>query len=268
MLFPLGRGTASWTTDAEESGAMSISDALKPLSAGKLPTEGSAPDGSSALVANFPAGTVKLASGQGFSFYSEGSKSGVSTPSANEVVFSYSAFFEEGFQFARGGKMPGLFGGTSFETAKSCSGGKQDGREECFSARLMWRAEGAGEAYNYYPTSVQQGNGYCENKPKSVCDQNFGDSIGRGSFTWASGQWTTVAQHLRLNDVGQSNGEQEIFVNGKSVLHLTGLQIAVKPDTKIYGIMAQTFFGGSDSSWASPRDQNIWFKDFSMAVIA
>lgn len=109
-------------------------------------------------------------------------------------------------------------------------------------------------------------------------------AVGRGSFTWATGQWTTVAQRLRLNDAGQSNGEQELFVNGQSVLHLTGLQIAADANTKIYGIMAQTFFvsstslpivrsqltrqGGSDSTWASPQTQDIWFKDFSLAVIA
>lgn len=51
-----------------------------------------------------------------------------------------------------------------------------------------------------------------------------------------------MAQRLKLNDVGQSNGEQELFVNGQSVLHLTGLEIAADPATKIYGIMAQTFF--------------------------
>jgi hypothetical protein len=47
---------------------------------------------------------------------------------------------------------------------------------------------------------------------------------------------------LKLNDAGQSNGEQELFVNGQSVLHITGLEIAADPSTKIYGIMAQTFF--------------------------
>ena len=51
-----------------------------------------------------------------------------------------------------------------------------------------------------------------------------------------------MAQRLRLNDVGSSNGEQELFVNGKSVLNLSNLQIAVETETKIYGIMAQTFF--------------------------
>lgn len=263
MLFPEGRGIASWTT----SEGMSLEEALNPLAAGRLPASGNAPDGSTALVANFPANTVKLASGQGFSFYTQGAHDGVDTSSAKEVVLSYSAFFEDGFEFAKGGKMPGLFGGTSMDTAKSCSGGKQDGREDCFSARLMWRADGAGEIYNYYPSGAHTDE-YCNIAPMSKCDPKFGDSIGRGAFHWASGSWTTVAQRLKLNDAGQSNGEQELFVNGQSVLHLTGLEIAADPATKIYGIMAQTFFGGSDQSWASPRDQNIWFKDFSLAVIA
>jgi hypothetical protein len=152
-----------------------VEDALSPLAAGRLPQSGSAPDGSTALVGDFPAGTVKLASGQGFSFYSSGDKNGVDVTSAKEVVFSYSAFFEDGFEFAKGGKMPGLFGGTSMETAKSCSGGKQDGREDCFSARLMWRTDGAGEFYNYYPSGAHTGD-YCNIGPMSKCDPKFGDS--------------------------------------------------------------------------------------------
>lgn len=62
------------------------------------------------------------------------------------------------------------------DEAKSCSGGRHDERDRCFSARLMWRANGAGEFYNYLPMSGTQGNGYCETAPMSKCDANFGDS--------------------------------------------------------------------------------------------
>lgn len=275
MLFPVGRGIAAWSTEdgmsrrsfhprssyhSVSTDRLAVEEALSPVAAGRLPASGNAPDGSAALVGNFPAGTVKLASGQGFSFYSEGSHDGVNTQSAKEVVLSYSAWFEDGFQFAKGGKMPGLYGGTSAETAKSCSGGKQDGREDCFSARLMWRTDGAGEIYNYYPSGAHT-DAYCNIAPMSKCDAKFGDSsewtrlwvfqfseplltfiVGRGSFTWATGQWTTVSQRLKLNDVGQPNGEQELFVNGQSVLHITDLEIIADAATKIYGIMAQTFF--------------------------
>jgi hypothetical protein len=77
-----------------------------------------------------------------------------------------------------------------------------------------------------------------------------------------------VTQRLRLNSpASEWNGEQEIYVDGKSVLKVSGLQIRKKDDTKIYGIMAQTFFGGSDQSWASPKDQWAWFKDWSLGVV-
>lgn len=264
-LFPV-RGSNWWSTSDQASPHLSVDGALKPLTAGKLPAAGTAPDGSSALVANFPAGTVKITSTSGFSFYTEGEHNGVVVEGAKEVLFSYSVYFESGFDFVKGGKMPGLYGGTSLSQAKTCSGGRQDNRDECFSTRLMWRTDGMGEIYNYLPTSVQQGNGYCQTAPKSICDTTYGDSIGRGSYTWATGAWTTVAQRIKLNDVGQANGEQQLWVNGQPIMHLTGLQLIVK-EAKIYGIMAQTFFGGSDQSWASPKDQSAWFKDWSMTVV-
>lgn len=220
-------------------------------------------------MANYPANSVKLASpGHGYSFYTAGAHDGVVVDGAKEVTFSYSVFFQEGFQFVKGGKLPGLYGGINAETAKSCSGGRQDGRDDCFSARLMWRANGAGEIYNYLPTAAYSNADYCNYPPYSLCDAKFGESIGRGAFTFPTGQWTTVAIRLKLNDAGQSNGEQELFVNGKSVIKLDNLLIAANGATKIYGIMAQTFFGGSDSSWASPVDQSAWFKDWSLAVLS
>lgn len=194
------------------------------------------------MIANYPANTVKLASGQGYSFYSSGDKDGIEITGAKEVVFSYSVWFDEGFEFVKGGKLPGLYGGTTAELAKSCSGGRQDNRDDCFSARLMWRANGAGEIYNYLPSAAYSNPDYCSYPPYSVCDPTYGESIGRGAFTWPTGEWATVAMRLKLNDANVANGEQELFLNGKSVISLTNLMISVNSETKIYGIMAQTFF--------------------------
>ncbi|WVR07992.1 hypothetical protein IAU60_005035 [Kwoniella sp. DSM 27419] len=251
-LFPWGTGTAHWST---ANGGMSFSDALTPLTAGRMPSTGNAPDGSNALVANYPAGTVGLSSA-GFSFYTEGARDGVQCDGAKEVSFSYSVYMNDGFQFVKGGKMPGLYGGTSLSQAKSCSGGRQEGRDSCFSARLMWRTNGAGEIYDYLPV------------PYTTTDTGYGESIQRGAYTWATGRWTTVAMRVKLNDIGQANGEQELFVDGQSVISLKDVTFATSEGTKIYGIMAQTFFGGHTDDWASPVDQNIWFKDWSLAVLA
>ncbi|OCF35167.1 hypothetical protein I317_02319 [Kwoniella heveanensis CBS 569] len=251
-LFPWGTGSAHWTTS---DGGLSFEGALKPLTAGKLPSSGSAPDGSNALVASYPAGTVGLSSA-GYSFYTEGAHNGVQVDGATEVSFSYSVYLNDGFQFVKGGKMPGLYGGTSLSQAKSCSGGRQDSRDSCFSARLMWRTNGAGEIYDYLPV------------PYTDTDTGYGESIQRGAYSWATGKWTTVAMRLKLNDIGQSNGEQELYVDGQSVISLKDVTFATAEGTKIYGIMAQTFFGGHTDDWASPVDQNIWFKDWSLAVLA
>jgi len=59
---------------------------------------------------------------------------------ARNVSFAWSVFFPQDFDWVRGGKLPGLYGGK-----ESCSGG--DEALDCFSTRLMWRAEGVGELY-------------------------------------------------------------------------------------------------------------------------
>ncbi|WWD20376.1 hypothetical protein CI109_104852 [Kwoniella shandongensis] len=251
-FFPWGTGSASWTTS---DNSLSFTGALKPLTAGKLPPTSNAPDGSSGLTASYPSGTVGL-SAAGFSFYTEGAHNGVAVDSAKEVSMSYSVYLQDGFQFQKGGKMPGLYGGTSLAQAKSCSGGRQDSRDSCFSARLMWRTNGAGEVYDYLPV------------PYTETDTGYGESIERGAYTWATGRWQTVAIRVKLNDVGQANGEQELVVDGQSVINLTGLTFATTEGTRIYGIMAQTFFGGHTDDWASPQDQKIWFKDWSLATLA
>jgi hypothetical protein len=59
---------------------------------------------------------------------------------ARSVTFAYSVFFPSDFEWVKGGKLPGLYGGRT-----GCSGG--DPALDCFSTRLMWRAGGAGELY-------------------------------------------------------------------------------------------------------------------------
>lgn len=262
--------SAFWTTCTDSTSALSFSAALTPLTAGKLPPSTPAPDGQWGLTAFYPAHTFGYSSAndQGFSFYTEGQHNGVDVEAASEVLLSYSVYFPSDFDFVKGGKLPGLYGGTSLAAAKSCSGGRQDDRSACWSARMMFRTDGMGEFYNYFPLNASQPVGYCSTPPMSVCNPQYGDSIGRGSFTFATGQWTAVVQRFKLNDIGQSNGEQELIVNGQSVLTVSDIQVAVEAGTKIYGIMAQTFFGGADSSYANPNNQSAWFKDWSLTVLA
>ncbi|EJD35383.1 hypothetical protein AURDEDRAFT_130652 [Auricularia subglabra TFB-10046 SS5] len=224
------------------------------------------PDGTLAYQATYPKGSYKP-SGDivgGFGFYFSG-PSGFSFENADEILFSYSVYFPADFPWVMGGKLPGPFGGANQDIAEGCSGGRQDGRNKCFSLRLMWRADGDGEIYAYLPELPE--NDSPMNLTGSVKDPTYGLSIARGTFKFAAGQWTVVAQRVRMNQLGAKDGELELWVNGESVIHATGLSIRVDNATTFRGIHAQTFFGGSTAQWATPIDAHAWFADFSGAVV-
>lgn len=86
----------------------------------------------------YPAGSVNPGNDPvgGADFYA----SPLNLDDARSVTLEYSVFFPSGFQWVKGGKLPGLYGGHM-----TCSGG--DDATTCFSTRLMWREDGAGELY-------------------------------------------------------------------------------------------------------------------------
>ncbi|KAF9036879.1 hypothetical protein BJ165DRAFT_1354279 [Panaeolus papilionaceus] len=128
---------------------------------------------------------------------------------ASSVTFEYSVFFPADFDWVKAGKLPGLYGGHP-----GCSGG--NAALDCFSTRLMWRKDGQGELYLYAPKDKQT-KALCDD-PLSTCDAAYGLSIGRGSFGWAAGAWTTARQTIVLNTPGKTNGVFTLDVNGERVI--------------------------------------------------
>lgn len=224
-----------------------------------------APDGQTSMQAIYKQGSYNFQHQPlgGFSFYASG-PSNVDLTTAKEVTFGYSVFFEEGFDFNIGGKLPGIYGGDSDEEAVGCSGGSRNNK--CHSVRLMWRTKGAGEVYTYLPPAYEANDNVCDVKPVSHCNPTYGASVGRGAYTFEAGQSTTVSMRVRLNDVNQENGEIEMFANGQSVINVGGLVLRDSDAGRFRGIMMQTFFGGSTSNFASPKTQNAYFRDFTVAI--
>jgi hypothetical protein len=164
-------------------------------------------------------------------------------PSPVDVLdLSYQVRFPTGFDFVKGGKLPGLYGGTV------TSGQKIPDGTNGFSTRYMWRADGAGEVYAYLPTS-----------------QRHGTSLGRGCWTFPAGLWTSIRQRVQLNTPGTADGRVTVWQDGRLVLDKGGLQFRTVPQLQIDGVFFSTFFGGDDSSWASPVDQHADFAAFSFA---
>jgi len=134
----------------------------------------------------------------------------------------------------------------------------------------MFRTDGAGEFYTYLPPydvpGFEVNQKQCDVPPFSECNPTYGASVGRGSFTFATGAWTTVSQRILLNDVGTANGEIELFANGQSVVNVSGLILRDSDDGKFRGMQMQTFFGGSTPDFATPITQDAYFADFSIAI--
>jgi hypothetical protein len=157
------------------------------------------------------------------------------------MTLTYSVRFPGGFQFVKGGKLPGIYGGE-----EPFSGGRHS--SDGWSIRLMWRADGAGEVYSYTANTT-----------------GTGDDYGRGNFSWqADGNWHTVSEHVTINTPGASDGSVTLSYDGKQVIHQTGIDVT-KTDTPAAGLFFSTFYGGHDSSWAPTADESISFKDFSIS---
>jgi hypothetical protein len=163
------------------------------------------------------------------------------------LTLQYSLRFPAGFNFVNGGKLPGLYGGVG-NTGTDYPNGT-DG----FTTRHMWRQNGAGEAYPFLPNSPTI----------------YGSSLGRGNWYFSGdGQWHALRQDVVLNDVGSSNGLIRVWYDGAMVLEAPGLFFRTTNSLQIEGILFQTFFGGGDTSYATPVTTYADFAGFSVSDLS
>ena len=161
----------------------------------------------------------------------------------DHLFLRYRVRFADGFDFVRGGKLPGLYGG------RMISGGRIPDGTDGFSTRFMWRVGGAGEVYAYLPSS-----------------QTWGTSLGRGSFRFRPGSWQCLEQELALNTPGRADGVVRVWLDGRPVFAQEGLVFRTVATLRIEGVFFSTFFGGSDASWASTADTHVDFGDFAVGA--
>lgn len=109
-LFPVPP-LQSWTTCSDAADALPLSDeTLQPTKVLKdLKWEYVWQAGKTAMKVFYPKGSMNPGNNPkgGVSFYSSG-PSWVDLRTAKEATFAYSVYFEEGFEFNLGGKIPGL----------------------------------------------------------------------------------------------------------------------------------------------------------------
>ncbi|WP_231489509.1 polysaccharide lyase [Billgrantia saliphila] len=157
----------------------------------------------------------------------------------DRACLHYLLRFDTNFDFVKGGKLPGLYGG------EAPSGGEKVTGENGFSMRLMWREDGQGELYPYVVG-------------------HEGDSIGRGAWYFPTGRWISVEQELILNTPGKEDGLVRLWIDGWPILERRDLVYRTQSDVGIDGLMFSTFFGGTGEKWRTPRDQHVDFAAFRL----
>jgi hypothetical protein len=195
-------------------------------------------DDGSYVEACYPAGSTSPSSG------SPGGAQAqlpISSGPTSDVTLTYRIRFPVGFQWVKGGKLPGLCGGQCWTGSNNGPGG--------WAARFMWRSGGAGEVLLSDATTT-----------------GYGSDLGLGSWSFqADGQWHTLTEHVHMNTPGQTDGWIDVTYNGAVVAHLTGIEFRAAGDTdQIDSLMFSTFFGGHDSSWAPSANMTIDFAGFSV----
>lgn len=169
----------------------------------------------------------------------------VRLPAAEEYYLSYRVRFQSGFDFRRGGKLPGLASGDG-----KYSNGKKPVNGDGWTARMMWLEEGELIPYIYYA-----------GMPKTA---HWGDH-------WATGMhfqpnvWYNLTQRIRLNTAGKSDGIYAIWVNGKLLTQRTDMLWRYGNKGLIDSFIFSTFHGGNTPDWAPRWDSYADFDDFQIS---
>ncbi|KAJ9099242.1 hypothetical protein QFC21_004122 [Naganishia friedmannii] len=207
------------------------------------------------LAVEYPAGSYSHATG-GAQFIT--AFPNMTSPGPSAMLLTYSVYFPADYNFVHGGKLAGLRGGDP----AGCAGGEKTDGTTCFSARLMWRDDGAGEVYAYLPEKI---NNFC-NQANVICDPEYGISLGRGKFTFERGAWNDLALYVQLNDPPSAkNGIIQLYHNGNKTIEFNNLVLRTSTGIpSVSGNMFSTFFGGSDTTWSTPTTQFTYYKDMRM----
>ena len=146
---------------------------------------------------------------------------------------SYTLRFSKDFDFVKGGKLPGLCGGP-----ENVSGGRPANGQNGFSARLMWRRDGRGEAYVYHKN--QKGD--------------YGDSFTFPSdFRFPTDTPVKVRLIVSMNTPGKRDGALRVWIDEKLLVERSDMEWRSVDSFGVDGLYFETFHGGGDRSWAPTK---------------
>lgn len=173
------------------------------------------------------------------------------------MLLGYDVAFDKDFDWAKGGKLPGVRGG---QHANGCFGGSLPNGTDCFSVRLDWRPDGKAQVNAFIPNP---GN-FC-NSTGVHCTSGAGIAIAPNALSFQSNGWNRVTLLVQLNDPPtESNGVFTVYYNDVSAFTQNNLHFRTTNDVNATGFVFSTFFGGDDSSFAPSADQHAFFRNIQM----
>ena len=166
------------------------------------------------------------------------------------LYLRYYLRFPGGFDFGKGGKLPGLYGGP----IGAESGGHHGAG---FSTRYMWRDHEVTGSVSGCSRSAPCAEIYLYSPQSS---HGYGQDLG-GQWQWqGDGRWHVVEQR-----VDRTTGDITVWYDGSQVLNEPGV-LGDSAGVPFAGIMFSTFFGGHDTSWGPSQSEYGYFADFAVGT--
>lgn len=163
---------------------------------------------------------------------------------ADEMWLSYQVMFEPGWEWVKGGKLPGLAGG------RFPSGGRGADGTDGFSARLMWRADGQIVVYAYHPDRPTQ----------------FGEDFPTCG-TVPTGKWIQITQRIVMNSSAHSyDGGVEVWIDGQLVLSKLDMRWRTNGDFDVDVLAYSSFYGGASRDWSPGKTTYAQFDTFKVST--
>lgn len=195
------------------------------------------------LRAKFPKNTIGSASGALF-------RAPIGT-NLTEAYIGYWVRFDPAMPSFKGGKLPGLTGGTTDAGQVSPCCGRPMKQGLGFSTRMMFVGGRQFVPYFYW----------IDNKRPPINGNVYGGPGSGGVYTWIPGNWYFIEEHVKLNTpAGASNGLFEVWINGTKVTTIANTKIlGPGASFSIDHIQFNTYLGGNNSGWYSPKDTYNFF---------
>ncbi|WP_309387324.1 polysaccharide lyase [Cerasicoccus frondis] len=201
-------------------------------------------NGNQSLQVLYPADHYDLGGAQG-----SGCSFEIELPAEAEYYLSFDVTFQQNevgvFDWVKGGKLPGLAGGTH------PSGGNYS--PDGFSMRYMWKEGGRLVIYAYWLDQQGTVSG----------SKHYGQDLDLGDVVLTPGVTYELVQRVKLNTPGAYDGVLQVWINGTMVYDDQALRFRQSgANWLIDQFYMATFHGGNSASWAPPRDNHARFDNF------